>query len=296
VRHLVLGRYEIGRLLGMGTFAKVHHGRDLRTGESVAIKIISKDQVKRVNGMMEQIQREISIMRLVRHPNVVELKEVMATKTRIFVVMELVRGGELFAKVANGRVPEDLARHYFKQLISAIDFCHSRGVSHRDLKPENLLLDENGNLKVSDFGLSALPEQLRHDGLLHTQCGTPAYVAPEVLRNRGYDGARTDVWSCGVILFVLLTGHLPFQHENMMKMYQKIFKSEYQVPPWISGDARRLISKLLVVDPAKRISIPEIMRHPWMKKGSSPNTTPLNLQIQAKEDTEQVFLYVLYIL
>lgn len=299
VRHLLLGRYEIGRLLGMGTFAKVHHGRDLRTGESVAIKIINKDQVKCVKGMMDQIQREISIMRLVRHPNVVELKEVMATKTRIFFVMEHVRGGELFAKVAHGRLPEDLARQYFKQLISAVDFCHSRGVYHRDLKPENLLLDENGNLKVSDFGLSALPEQLRQDGLLHTQCGTPAYVAPEVLRNRGYDGARTDVWSCGVILFVLLTGHLPFQHENMMKMYQKIFKAEYQVPPWVSGDARRLISKLLAVDQAKRISIPEILRHPWMKKGASvPNPRPLKLQVQAKEETEQVFdmLYMLFII
>ncbi|KAJ4745673.1 CBL-interacting serine/threonine-protein kinase 5 [Rhynchospora pubera] len=290
VRHLVLGRYEIGRLLGMGTFSKVHYGRDLRTGESVAIKIINKDQVKRVTGMMEQIQREISIMRLVRHPNVVELKEVMATKTRIFFVMEYVRGGELFAKVSNGRLPEDLARHYFKQLISAIDFCHSRGVSHRDLKPENLLLDENGNLKVSDFGLSALPEQLRHDGLLHTQCGTPAYVAPEVLRNKGYDGARTDLWSCGVILFVLLTGHLPFQHENMMKMYQKIFKAQFQVPPWVSGEARRLIAKLLVVDPANRISIPDMLRHPWLKNGASvlmPSPGPLNLQAQAKEETKQ---------
>lgn len=297
VRQLILGRYEIGKLLGMGTFAKVHHGRDLRTGESVAIKIINKEQVKQNHGMMEQIQREISIMRMVRHPNIVELKEVMATKTRIFFVMEYVRGGELFAKVANRRLPEDKARHYFKQLISAIDFCHSRGVSHRDLKPENLLLDENGNLKVSDFGLSALPEQLQHDGLLHTQCGTPAYVAPEVLRNRGYNGACTDIWSCGVILYVLLTGQLPFQHENMMKMYQRIFKADYHVPSWVSGDARRLISKLLVVDPSKRISIAEILRHPWMKKGASGlNTKALNLQIQAKEETEQVFFYVLHII
>ena len=135
--------------------------------------------------MMDQIQREIAVMRLVRHPNVVEIKEVMATKTKIFVVMEYVKGGELFATVAKGRLREDLARKYFQQLIGAVEFCHSRGVCHRDLKPENLLLDENGDLKVSDFGLSALPEQLRHDGLLHTLCGTPAYVAPEVLRKKG---------------------------------------------------------------------------------------------------------------
>ncbi|XAR67823.1 Non-specific serine/threonine protein kinase [Bertholletia excelsa] len=195
-RHMLFGKYEMGRLLGQGTFAKVYFGKNLTTDESVAIKIINKDQIKK-EGLMEQIKREISVMRLVRHPNVVELKEVLATKTKIFFVMEYVKGGELFAKVAKGRLKEDIARKYFQQLISAIDFCHSRGVSHRDLKPENLLLDENENLKVTDFGLSALPEQLRNDGLLHTQCGTPAYVAPEVLRKKGYDGAKADIWSAG---------------------------------------------------------------------------------------------------
>ncbi|KAL2462174.1 CBL-interacting serine/threonine-protein kinase 25 [Abeliophyllum distichum] len=182
-RSIIFGKYEMGRLLGQGTFAKVYYGKNLKTSESVAIKVINKDQVKKEE-MMEQITREISVMRLVRHPNVIELKEVMATKQKIFFVMEYVKGGELFAKVVKGKLKEDVARKYFQQLISAVDFCHSRGVSHRDLKPENLLLDENGNLKVSDFGLSALPEQLRN-GLLHTQCGTPAYVAPEVLRKKG---------------------------------------------------------------------------------------------------------------
>lgn len=162
---------------------------------------------------------------------------------------------------------EELARKYFQQLISAVDFCHSRGVSHRDLKPENLLLDENENLKVSDFGLSSLPEQLRNDGLLHTRCGTPAYVAPEILRKKGYDGAKADLWSCGVILYVLLAGFLPFQDENLMKMYSKIFKAEYEFPPWFSGEAKRLISKLLVANPEKRISIPAIMKVPWFQKG-----------------------------
>lgn len=266
-RNIVFGKYEMGRVLGQGTFAKVYYGRDLRSNDSVAIKVVHKDQILRESGLMDQIQREISVMRLVRHPNIVELKEVLATKTRIFFVMEHVRGGELFARVARGKLPEDQARRYFQQLISAVDFCHSRGVSHRDLKPENLLLDDSGNLKVSDFGLSALPEQLRHDGLLHTQCGTPAYVAPEVLRRKGYDGAKADVWSCGVILFVLLAGFLPFQDENLMRMYRKVFKAEYQTPPWLSSDARRLINRLLVADPGKRISIPAIMELPWFKRG-----------------------------
>ncbi|KAF8407246.1 hypothetical protein HHK36_006373 [Tetracentron sinense] len=275
-RSILFGKYEMGRLLGQGTFAKVYYGKQLSSGESVAIKVISKDQVKK-EGLMEQIKREISVMRLVRHPNVVELKEVMATKAKIFFVMEYVRGGELFAKVAKGKLKEDLARKYFQQLISAIDFCHSRGVSHRDLKPENLLLDENEDLKISDFGLSALPVQLLNDGLLHTQCGTPAYVAPEVLRKKGYDGAKADLWSCGVILFVLLAGFLPFQDENIMKMYRKVFKMDFEFPPWFSSESKRLISKLLVADPEKRITIPAIMRVPWFTKGF---TRPIAFSIE----------------
>lgn len=264
----MFGKYEIGRLLGKGTFAKVYYARHIATGESVAIKILKKEQVRK-EGMMEQIKREISVMRLVRHPNVVELKEVMATKTKIFFVMEYVGGGELFAKVSRGKLKEDVARKYFQQLISAVDFCHSRGVSHRDLKPENLLLDENENLKISDFGLSALPEQLRHDGLLHTQCGTPAYVAPEVLRKKGYDGSRADIWSCGVILYALLSGFLPFRNENLMSMYTKVLRAEFQFPPWFSAEPRRLISKILVADPDRRATIPAIMRVPWFQKGFS---------------------------
>lgn len=279
-RHVLFGKYEMGRLLGKGTFAKVYYGKQLMTGESVAIKVINKDQLKK-EFMMEQIKREISVMRLVRHPNVVELREVMATKKKIFVAMEYVKGGELFAKVARGRLREDLARKYFQQLISAVDFCHSRGVSHRDLKPENLLLDENEDLKISDFGLSALPEQLRNDGLLHTQCGTPAYVAPEVLRKKGYDGSKADLWSCGVILYVLLAGFLPFQDENIMNMYRKVFKAEFVYPPWISTDAKRLISKLLVSDPERRITIQSIMRVPWFRKGF---TRPVAFSITQHDD------------
>ncbi|GAA0166876.1 hypothetical protein LIER_40266 [Lithospermum erythrorhizon] len=270
-RKILMGKYEIGELLGKGTFAKVYYGRHIVSEESVAIKIINKEQVK-TEEMIQQILREISIMHLVRHPNVVELKEVMATKKKIHVVMEFVRGGELFAKIARGKLKEDVARKYFQQLVSAVEFCHSRGVFHRDLKPENLLLDENADLKVSDFGLSALSEHLRNDGLLHTQCGTPAYIAPEVLKSIGYDGAKADIWSCGVVLYVLLAGFLPFHDENVSAMYRKISKAEYGFPLWISYEAKSLISKLLVVDPDKRITIPEIKKIPWFKRNlATPN-------------------------
>ncbi|KAJ1430192.1 Serine/threonine-protein kinase, active site [Sesbania bispinosa] len=285
--NILFGKYEMGRLLGKGTFAKVYYGKEIATGEGVAIKVISKDKVRK-EGMMEQIKREISVMRLVRHPNIVNLKEVMATKTKILFVMEYIRGGELFAKVEKGKLSEDLTRKYFQQLISAVDYCHSRGVSHRDLKPENLLLDENGNLKVSDFGLSALPEQLRQDGLLHTQCGTPAYVAPEVLRKRGYDGFKADTWSCGVILYALLAGFLPFRHENLMTMYNKVLKAEYQFPPWFSPESKRLISKILVADPQRRITIPSIMSVPWFQKGFITTPIDFNSQLSSQEPTTTV--------
>merc|ERR1712137_48492 len=234
--HVLMQKYEMGKLLGQGTFGRVHHARDLRTGMNVAIKIIDKEKVFKV-GMIEQIKREISVMRLIRHPNVVELYEVMATKTKIYFAMEYIKGGELFNKVAKGKLKEDVARKYFQQLVSAVDYCHSRGVCHRDLKPENLLLDENGNLKVSDFGLSALWDSRRQDGLLHTTCGTPAYVAPEIINKKGYDGEKADIWSCGVILFVLLAGYLPFQDSNLMEMYRKISKGDVRYPQWFTSDA-----------------------------------------------------------
>ncbi|XP_031266274.1 CBL-interacting serine/threonine-protein kinase 6 [Pistacia vera] len=262
---LLHGKYELGRLLGHGTFAKVYLARHLQTGKSVAMKVVGKEKVIKV-GMMEQVKREISVMKMVEHENIVELHEVMASKSKIYFAMELVRGGELFNKIARGRLKEDLARVYFQQLISAIDFCHSRGVYHRDLKPENLLLDEDGNLKVTDFGLSAFSEHLKQDGLLHTTCGTPAYVAPEVIGKKGYDGAKADIWSCGVILYVLLAGFLPFQDDNIVAMYRKIYRGDFKCPPWFSSEARRLITKLLDPNPNTRISISKIMDSSWFKK------------------------------
>lgn len=202
-----------------------------------------------------------------RHPNIVQLFEVMATKAKIYFVMEYVRGGELFNKVAKGRLKEEVARKYFQQLISAVAFCHARGVFHRDLKPENLLLDENGDLKVSDFGLSAVSDQIRQDGLFHTFCGTPAYVAPEVLARKGYDAAKVDIWSCGVILFVLMAGYLPFHDQNVMVMYKKIYRGEFRCPRWFSPELIKLLSKLLDINPETRITIPEVMENRWFKKG-----------------------------
>uniref|UniRef100_A0A0E0PNX5 non-specific serine/threonine protein kinase n=1 Tax=Oryza rufipogon TaxID=4529 RepID=A0A0E0PNX5_ORYRU len=264
-RSVLMERYVIGRQLGQGTFGKVYYARNLSSGQSVAIKMIDKEKILKV-GLMEQIKREISIMRLVRHPNVLQLFEVMATKSKIYFALEYAKGGELFHKMARAKLNEESARNYFQQLISAMDYCHSRGVYHRDLKPENLLLDENETLKVSDFGLSALAESRRQDGLLHTACGTPAYVAPEVLSRKGYSGSKADVWSCGVILFVLVANYLPFHDRNIIQMYRKIAKAEYRCPRHFSAELKELLYGILDPDPSTRMSISRIKRSAWYRK------------------------------
>lgn len=279
--NILMQRYEVGKLLGQGTFAKVYHARNIVTLQSVAIKVIDKDKIFKV-GLMEQIKREISVMKLVRHPNIVQLYEVMATKSKIYFVLEYVKGGELFNKIAKGKLREDAARKYFQQLVSAVDFCHSRGVYHRDLKPENLLVDDNGNLKISDFGLSALAESRRQDGLLHTTCGTPAYVAPEVISRKGYDGAKVDTWSCGVILFVLMAGYLPFQDSNLMEMYRKIGKADFKCPPWFPSDVRKLVSRILDPNPRTRMPITKIVECFWFKKGLDSKLIRKNIEMKGK--------------
>ncbi|XP_047151464.1 CBL-interacting protein kinase 2-like [Vigna umbellata] len=269
--NVLMQKYEFGKLLGQGNFAKVYHARDLKTGESVAVKVIEKEKILKI-GLVDQTKREISIMRRIKHPNVLQLFEVLATKTKIYFIMEYAKGGELFNKVAKGRLSEARARKYFQQLVSAVDFCHSKGVYHRDLKPENLLLDENGILKVADFGLSAFVESHRQDDMLHTVCGTPAYVAPEVISRKGYNGAKSDVWSCGVILFVLLAGHLPFYDLNLMSLYRKISRAEYKCPNWFSIEVRRLLGKILDPNPDTRISMAKVMENSWFRKGFKPNS------------------------
>ncbi|KAK7306823.1 hypothetical protein VNO77_44782 [Canavalia gladiata] len=265
-----VGKYDIGRTLGEGTFAKVKFARNSETGDPVALKILDKEKVLK-HKMAEQIRREIATMKLIKHPNVVQLYEVMGSKTKIYISLEYVTGGELFDKIVNnGRMGEKEARRYFQQLINAVDYCHSRGVYHRDLKLENLLSDASGNLKISDFGLSALSQQVRDDGLLHTTCGTPNYVAPEVLNDRGYDGAAADLWSCGVILFVLLAGYLPFDDSNILNLYNKISAAEFTFPPWFSFSVRKLIARILDPNPVTRITIPEILRDEWFKKDYKP--------------------------
>ncbi|XP_050272497.1 CBL-interacting serine/threonine-protein kinase 21 isoform X1 [Quercus robur] len=262
-----IGKYKLGRTIGEGTFAKVKLGVDNTNGQYVAIKIIDKHMVLESN-LKYQVQREIRTMKLLHHPNIVRIHEVIGSKTKIYIVMEHVSGGQLTDKMSYVKKLEEWeARKLFQQLIDAVDYCHNKGVYHRDLKPENLLMDHKGNLKVSDFGLSALQKP---GGILTTACGSPCYVAPELLLNKGYNGAAADVWSCGVILFEILAGHLPFDDRNLINLYKKISRAEYTFPLWFTKGQKKLLFRIFDPNPRTRITIPEIIEDEWFQKDYVP--------------------------
>ncbi|CAL9146062.1 unnamed protein product [Musa hybrid cultivar] len=265
----VLGKYELGRTLGEGNFGKVKHARHVETGETFAVKILDRKRILSLK-VDDQIKREIATLKLLKHPNVVRLHEVSASKTKIYMVLEFVNGGELFDKILKGKLSEEEGRRLFQQLIDAVSYCHDKGVYHRDLKPENVLVDAKGDIKISDFGLSALPQHLGNDGLLHTTCGSPNYIAPEVLSNRGYDGSRSDIWSCGVILYVILTGFLPFDDRNLAVLYQKISKGETEIPKWLSPGAQNILKRILDPNPIMRINMAGIKADDWFKQDYAP--------------------------
>lgn len=262
-----VGKYQLGCTIGEGAFAKVKLAKNITNNQTVAIKIIDKQMVLS-NKLMSQVQREIRTMKLLNHPNIVRIHEVIGSKTKIYIVMEYVAGGQLSDKLIYAeKLSEEDARKYFQQLIDAVDYCHSRGVYHRDLKPENLLLDNKGNLKVSDFGLSALQKP---GSLLSTACGSPSYVAPEVLDKKYYDGAAADVWACGVVLYELLAGYLPFVDPSLSTLYRKIWRAEYECPKWFTPSQRKLISRILNPNPKKRISVADIMEDEWFQSDYKP--------------------------
>lgn len=237
------------------------------TGHKVAVKILNKAKIKQL-GMEEKVQREINILHLCTHPHIIRLYEVIDTPTDIFLVNEYVSGGELFDYiVAKGRLSADEARNFFHQIISGVEYCHFQKIVHRDLKPENLLLDANLNIKIADFGLSNL---MRDGDFLRTSCGSPNYAAPEVISGHLYAGPEVDVWSCGVILYALLCGSLPFDDESIPHLFKKIKSGMYSLPTHLSQLAKNLIPRMLEVDPMKRITIPEIRLHPWFQHKLPP--------------------------
>eukprot|EP00992_Anisonema_acinus_P013354 TRINITY_DN8693_c0_g1_i1.p1 TRINITY_DN8693_c0_g1~~TRINITY_DN8693_c0_g1_i1.p1 ORF type:complete len:437 (+),score=91.80 TRINITY_DN8693_c0_g1_i1:71-1381(+) len=265
-----IGKYELGKTLGKGTFSKVKYGLDTENNSAWAIKIIDKQQLAKEH-MEEQLKREIAIMKHLKHQHIVKLQEVLQTAKHIYIVLELVTGGELFDRiVAAKRFDENTGRKYFQQLILGVYYCHQQGIAHRDLKPENLLLDGQDRLKISDFGLSNLQRGGGDSALLQTVCGTPNYVAPEVLKEKGYNGFPADVWSCGVILFVMLAGYLPFDDPNMNALFNKIERGEFRMAKYFSSEVKDVIGKMMVVDPLKRGTLDQVVAHPWVAVGLDP--------------------------
>jgi 5'-AMP-activated protein kinase catalytic alpha subunit len=257
-----LKNYRIGKTLGIGSFGKVKIAEHIKTGHKVAIKILNRRKIKNME-MEEKVKREIKILRLFMHPHIIRLYEVIEGPADIYVVMEYVKSGELFDYIVEkGRLQEEEARRFFQQIISGVQYCHRNMVVHRDLKPENLLLDNNCDVKIADFGLSNV---MRDGHFLKTSCGSPNYAAPEVISGKLYAGPEVDVWSCGVILYALLCGTLPFDDENIPNLFKKIKGGIYTLPSHLSGPARDLIPRMLVVDPMKRITIREIREHPWFE-------------------------------
>ncbi|XP_069553240.1 maternal embryonic leucine zipper kinase [Brachyistius frenatus] len=256
-----LNKYEIYETIGSGGFAKVKLGRHILSGEKVAIKIMNK---KDLGDDLPRVKLEIEAMKNLSHQHVCRLYQVIETSTQIFMVLEYCPGGELFDYIiAKDRLSEEETRVFFRQIVSALAYVHSQGYAHRDLKPENLLIDEDHNLKLIDFGLCAKPK----GGLgyeLMTCCGSPAYAAPELIQGKTYIGSEADVWSMGVLLFALLCGYLPFDDDNCMVLYRKITRGKYDNPQWLSPCSILLLNQMMQVDPKRRVTVRQLLDHPWV--------------------------------
>ncbi|KAK3363538.1 hypothetical protein B0T25DRAFT_46812 [Lasiosphaeria hispida] len=283
-----IGPWELGKTLGKGSSARVRLGRHRVTAHLVAIKIVGKatahltqsgslaklhqvdsrkpmtstDGVRR---MPLAIEREVAILRLLQHPNIIQLMDIWENKSDIYIITDYVEKGDMFNFINNiGCLREEEAIYYFRQMMSALEYCHSLNICHRDLKPENILLKADGQVKIADFGMAALQQTPTHQ--LRTACGSPHYAAPELLRQQYYKGSAVDIWSLGVILFAMLAGHLPFDDPDQSIMLAKAKRAQYKMPRGLSPEAEDLIRKILVHQPSMRITMREMWKHPLIVK------------------------------
>ncbi|KAM9433181.1 MAP/microtubule affinity-regulating kinase 3-like isoform 5-T5 [Salvelinus alpinus] len=266
-----VGNYRLLKTIGKGNFAKVKLARHILTGREVAIKIIDKTQLN--PNSLQKLFREVRIMKLLNHPNIVKLFEVIETERTLYLVMEYASGGEVFDYlVAHGRMKEKEARAKFRQIVSAVQYCHQKHIVHRDLKAENLLLDADMNIKIADFGFS---NEFTLGNKLDTFCGSPPYAAPELFQGKKYDGPEVDVWSLGVILYTLVSGSLPFDGQNLKELRERVLRGKYRIPFYMSTDCENLLKRFLVLNPAKRGTFEvrddsenQIMKDRWINVGS----------------------------
>lgn len=278
-----IGPWKLGRTLGRGSTGRVRLAKNTTTGQLAAVKIVPKSNFKKLENPKYKrskedatrlpygIEREIIIMKLISHPNIMGLYDVWENKNDLYLILEYIEGGELFDYlIKRGKLQEYEAINYFKQIINGINYLHQFNICHRDLKPENLLLDFNKNIKIADFGMAALEVK---EKLLETSCGSPHYASPEIVAGKNYHGAPSDIWSCGIILFALLTGHLPFDDENIRKLLLKVQSGKFNMPPELSFEAKDLITKMLKVNPRERITIDAILTHPLLAKYPEPTVS-----------------------
>ncbi|KAG7511046.1 MAP/microtubule affinity-regulating kinase 3 isoform X13 [Solea senegalensis] len=258
-----VGNYRLLKTIGKGNFAKVKLARHILTGREVAIKIIDKTQLN--PNSLQKLFREVRIMKILNHPNIVKLFEVIETERTLYLVMEYASGGEVFDYlVAHGRMKEKEARAKFRQIVSAVQYCHQKHIVHRDLKAENLLLDADMNIKIADFGFS---NEFTMGNKLDTFCGSPPYAAPELFQGKKYDGPEVDVWSLGVILYTLVSGSLPFDGQNLKELRERVLRGKYRIPFYMSTDCENLLKRFLVLNPSKRGTLEQIMRDRWINTG-----------------------------
>ncbi|XP_069185713.1 MAP/microtubule affinity-regulating kinase 3 isoform X32 [Procambarus clarkii] len=258
-----IGKYRLLKTIGKGNFAKVKLAKHVPTGKEVAIKIIDKTQLN--PGSLQKLFREVRIMKILDHPNIVKLFQVIETEKTLYLVMEYASGGEVFDYlVFHGRMKEKEARAKFRQIVSAVQYCHQKKIIHRDLKAENLLLDSEMVIKIADFGFS---NEFTPGNKLDTFCGSPPYAAPELFQGKKYDGPEVDVWSLGVILYTLVSGSLPFDGSNLKELRERVLRGKYRIPFYMSTDCENLLKKFLVLNPARRASLETIMKDRWMNIG-----------------------------
>ncbi|XP_061819865.1 serine/threonine-protein kinase BRSK2-like isoform X5 [Nerophis lumbriciformis] len=260
-----VGPYRLEKTLGKGQTGLVKLGVHCVTYQKVAVKIVNREKLS--ESVLMKVEREIAILKLIEHPHVLKLHDVYENKKYLYLVLEHVSGGELFDYlVKKGRLTPKEARKFFRQIISALDFCHSHSICHRDLKPENLLLDEKNNIRIADFGMASLQVG---ESLLETSCGSPHYACPEVIRGEKYDGRKADAWSCGVILFALLVGALPFDDDNLRNLLEKVKLGVFHMPHFIPPDCQNLLRGMIEVDASKRLTLEEIQKHTWYLAGKN---------------------------
>lgn len=277
-----VGNYRLGKTIGKGNFAKVKLARHVLTDVEVAVKIVDKTNL--VEATLEKLRREVRVMKMLDHPNIVKLYEVIETDSTMYLVMEYASGGEVFDYlVAHGRMKEKEARLKFRQIVSAVQYCHQKQIVHRDLKAENLLLSGELDIKIADFGFS---NYYTVGEKLDTFCGSPPYAAPELFQGKKYEGPEVDVWSLGVILYTLVSGSLPFDGSNLKELRERVLRGRYRIPFYMSTECEQLLKRFLMISPSKRASLEDVMSDPWMNVGCDVALAPF-VEAELQADDQQ---------